>query len=91
MQIRQALALAAIVGGTTQCSLLAPSDAELMGGAHPDDGGSSGDAASEGDAPAWASVDGGDAGGISCTPQGGFCVPSKGTCCSNSCIGHTCQ
>jgi hypothetical protein len=81
------------------CSLLAPSDSELMGGAK--DGGASGDGASEAGGDGGADDAASDVvdtdvvlGDGGCLPAGFFCngVPSK--CCSGTCNaggGHKCD
>lgn len=74
MRIRSA-PLAIVLGAmTAHCSLLAPSDAELMGGKQSTDAGASHDAA--GDAP----KDGGE-GGSSCGQEAANCA-GPGDCCA---------
>ena len=82
------LSLALLFLATTRCSLLAPSDAELMGGVHPD--GAAFDAAIDGDAlpgdaPMRPDV---------CLPPGFSCNGDPAVCCSGTCNaagGHKCD
>jgi hypothetical protein len=100
-----------VAASLVHCSLIAPSDQELMGG---NKGGGSG---SGGDAGRSDAMDGsqgpcnltGDCctmtaqccSGLACETNAGVCVPcaqtgsncfgTSNTCCSGSCVGHTCK
>lgn len=68
---------AALVCG---CSLLAPSDAELMGGAAKD-------AAGDADSDAGDASDEGGGFDSGCLPTGAFCNGVPARCCSATCNG----
>jgi hypothetical protein len=76
------LALTGVVGGTTQCSLLAPSDVELMGGNRSADAADSADSGSDGDASSGMSSSGSGSSGGACGHVGDCCVV-PGDCCAS--------
>jgi hypothetical protein len=83
------LSLALLFAATSRCSLLAPSDAELMGGVHPD--GATRDATADGDSsPAPDASPRPDA----CLPAGFSCNGDPTVCCTGTCMaagGHKCD